>query len=63
MDASVFQVKEPSDIRPAIEKAMKAEAPLIIDVPTNLEVKQYSVSPPFIYSRLFGMRGLDDPPF
>jgi len=58
-----FRVQEPSDIRPAIEKAMKTEAPLIIDVPTHLGVKQYSVSPPFSYPRLFEMRGLDDPPF
>lgn len=42
---------------------MKSEDPVIIDVPTNLGVKQYTVSPPFSYPRLFDMRGLDEPPF
>jgi len=56
-------VEEPTGIRPAIEQAMKTEGPLMIDVSINLGVKQYSVAPPFSYPSVFGMRGLDEPPF
>lgn len=57
-----IRVEEPDKIKPAIERALKKDAPMLIDVSISLAAKQYSVSP-FSYPKTFGMRGLDNPPF